>query len=543
MKKVSVIISVYNVEKYIDDCLKSVCSQTYTNLEIILIYDASTDSSLLKCQKWAEKDLRVRLLISQERKGLGAARNRGLRAATGEYIVYMDSDDWIEKDYIEVLYKAIEQAHADYVSSVGFYRVKQEGEVEKDRFLPSGDYNSDEKKALVLLRDAPAVWKKIYNREWVLKNCLFQPELFHYEDWGFDIALVLRARKVTLISKLGVYYRMGREGCLSNDNLTSLCDDFKNSIEFGLEQVEHADLLDRYRFTIQMYLIKDYVIRKEAALAANNQKALQILEQIKTEILIKRLGYQEIDEYERHICFGSFSLCWIVQRTGVFARDLEYYGFSSLISAMTPGGKIDIENKNPFRIGQVSQDILGTFRNTMERIHERAILFLDFMEERNPVFMWESNQYITESEAYVDSSMKDIFIQKRIQSGTSEFLHLWKGKCQMLVSLLASKKDMLKVVLIQNRMSFKYGDFNEVKEFAGKEHLEQVNAMLSGLEDYFLEQCKQNGISVTVYELPDVYCFTDKQFRYGCEPQYMNDALYTHLGFEIFKQLEEGKMK
>jgi len=110
--KISIIIPVYNVENYIDDMLSSVCGQTYPELEILLIDDGSKDKSLVYCNKWQEKDARV-IVVHQENAGVASARNRGIELATGKYIMFMDSDDWIEKNMIEVLYREAEKNNAD----------------------------------------------------------------------------------------------------------------------------------------------------------------------------------------------------------------------------------------------------------------------------------------------------------------------------------------------------------------------------------------------------------------------------------------------
>ena len=102
MEKISVILPVYNVEKYIDCSLKSICGQTHQNLEILLIDDGSTDHSLQKCEEWAKKDARIRV-HHQKNAGASAARNAGIELATGKYIMFMDADDWIEKRMLEVL--------------------------------------------------------------------------------------------------------------------------------------------------------------------------------------------------------------------------------------------------------------------------------------------------------------------------------------------------------------------------------------------------------------------------------------------------------
>lgn len=536
LKKVSIIVPVYNVEAYIDQCMESICRQTYTNLEIIVVYDMSADESLQKCQRWDEEDERVILIINQKRNGLGAARNVGLNAATGEYVVYVDSDDWIDSGYIESLYNAIEQTYADYVSSVGFYRVGEGGKISRETFLPAGIYSGEIGKMLVLLREAPAVWKKIYKRKWLINKSLFQPELFHYEDWGFDIALVLQTEKIVLIPPMGVFYRVQRENRLTNDRMEALCSDFEKSIAFGLNKIKQINLKDKYQLVVQKYLLQDFYLRERKAVSSNNKQALQILERIKSEVLIKCFNYHNFDVYKRHICFGSFSLRRIVQRTTIYAKNMEYFGFSSIISAISPGKNRKVKNQNEFRIEQVIKDVCGSFLKVIDSIQEKTVFFFDFLEECNDILELEGEGYITESEAYKDSFIEKIRISNTISSGTDRFISLWKEKCLILVETLNLKKDSIDIMLIKNRMALQYGNLNKTKAFPNIKELEHKNRMISEMEDFFIMECQIRNISVRVFDLPEEYCFTDEQFMYGCEPQYMNEALYTYLGFEIFRK-------
>ena len=112
MEKISVILPVYNVEKYIDISLKSICGQTYQNLEILLIDDGSTDGSLKKCQAWATKDERI-IVYHQENAGASVARNKGIELATGKYVMFVDADDWTEKNMLEILCAEAEKNNVD----------------------------------------------------------------------------------------------------------------------------------------------------------------------------------------------------------------------------------------------------------------------------------------------------------------------------------------------------------------------------------------------------------------------------------------------
>lgn len=123
---VSVIIPVYNVESFLDDCVNSVVSQSYTNLEIILVDDRSPDNCPIMCNMWSKKDHRITVLHKEANQGLGEARNSGLDLANGKYILFLDSDDYLEKDAIKLLVEAAENEGADIVGS-GEFGIRPDG--------------------------------------------------------------------------------------------------------------------------------------------------------------------------------------------------------------------------------------------------------------------------------------------------------------------------------------------------------------------------------------------------------------------------------
>lgn len=128
---ISVIIPVYNAENYVGRCIESVQSQTYNDWQMILVDDGSKDKSLEICQKYAALDKRIHV-IHQENQGPGIARNTGIAAAKGEYIVFVDSDDYIEKDYFELLAK-----HDEDVVFINVQNVDEQGNVMKKDFMSS----------------------------------------------------------------------------------------------------------------------------------------------------------------------------------------------------------------------------------------------------------------------------------------------------------------------------------------------------------------------------------------------------------------------
>ena len=169
----------HNVEKYIGKCLGSIVSQTYKDLEIICIDDQSSDNSLKILTDFAQKDTRIKL-IKQDHKGVSAARNNGLNIATGEYISFIDSDDWIEPKYFENLYNAISQTDSNIACS-SVLREKKSKSLYRISYTEQKVFSTLEDK--IKACDIPNccyVWNKLYKAEFV-KNRKFKEGVI-FED-------------------------------------------------------------------------------------------------------------------------------------------------------------------------------------------------------------------------------------------------------------------------------------------------------------------------------------------------------------------------
>ena len=219
--KITVIVPVYNVENYLRKCLDSIIAQTYKNIEIIVVNDGSTDASGQICQEYTQIDNRI-VYIEKENGGLSEARNVGLDKMTGSYVTFIDSDDWVELDYVEILYKKIIEYQADI--SVGNYYSYNEDE-ETYYFHIYGDsyyekvydnisifenlYESQEMKSFALI----SAWGKLY------KAKLFDYLRFEKgklgEDGYFNQKMYLSVNKVVYLNK-GLYAYRQRSGSITN---------------------------------------------------------------------------------------------------------------------------------------------------------------------------------------------------------------------------------------------------------------------------------------------------------------------------------------
>ena len=210
---ISVIIPVYNTERYLAACLDSVLSQSYRTIEVILIDDGSTDYSLRIAEGYAEKDDRVRV-YSFENEGLAETRNRGLSVATGEFVTFVDSDDMLMPDALEIMMGVIKKEEADIVEG-GFIRGKIFKNFNKKIKISTKIFNHIEAIADVLYQNTllPSAWGKLYKRE-LFYNLLYEKGIL-YEDLNIVYLLLERSKKTVWID-YPVYFYRETEGSILN---------------------------------------------------------------------------------------------------------------------------------------------------------------------------------------------------------------------------------------------------------------------------------------------------------------------------------------
>ncbi|MGG0739351.1 glycosyltransferase family 2 protein [Niallia taxi] len=235
MKKITVIVPIYNVQEYLDRCLKSIIGQTYKNLEIILVNDGSTDSSGEICDNYAVRDSRIRV-IHKENGGLSDARNVGIQAATGNYIGFVDSDDFIHKDFYHVLYNTIVNYQCDVVE-VGYKEVYEyEVDLSDDDFMENDEasiikYFEKDKAVINSILDHDLrnyAWNKLYKKE--LWNNIKFPKGKLFEDVFTTYQIFNCCTKIVKVEKV-LYYYFQRADSIVNS-------------KFSLKKLDHFEALN-----------------------------------------------------------------------------------------------------------------------------------------------------------------------------------------------------------------------------------------------------------------------------------------------------------
>lgn len=217
---VSIIIPVYNLEKYIDYCLESITNQDYSSLEIIVIDDGSKDKSRAIIEQWQEKDSRIKL-ISQDNAGVSAARNRGIEAATGEFIMFVDGDDWINKDCTSVLLQNIRNDDSDLVKCA-FTFIDPINNISRKRNVPNKECPGKDafKEFLCGYGWTSSVWGSIYSSDFIKRSgLLFDCNEKIGEDGIFTLKALLCANRVKSIN-IPLYNARYRSGSASRSRIT-----------------------------------------------------------------------------------------------------------------------------------------------------------------------------------------------------------------------------------------------------------------------------------------------------------------------------------
>ena len=232
--KVSVIVPVYNVEKYLKDCLNSVINQTLEDIEIICVNDGSTDNSLAILEDYAKKDSRIKI-INQKNKGLSGARNTGMKHVQGEYVLFLDSADWLNEDALSKLYWSHLDDNLDmlFFQTVDYY--EEDGRYELNQFggMTAIDDSFEGKifnykdVASIIFKIPHSAFNKLYSTSFLQRINASFPEGINYEDLAFFYDVFLKAERVSILKKELLFYRI-RENSISTSGGEKSFDIFKS---------------------------------------------------------------------------------------------------------------------------------------------------------------------------------------------------------------------------------------------------------------------------------------------------------------------------
>lgn len=270
--KISVIVPVYNVEKYLSRCLDSLISQTLSEIEIICVNDGSKDNSLEILNDYAKKDIRIKI-IDQENQGVAVARNNALKIAVGEFVGFVDSDDWVSPDFYENLYNSAVQNNAEIACS-NIVKTFDNGKTEDYLKYEKSEVfeNVSDKLEVAQLPKFNYIWNRIYKREALLSNGIEFPKSNLFEDAPFSLETITLLGKMVTVPN-GTYFYFTNENSLTKSS-KSLKKDFATSCKYVREIIEKYNLswkyLDQYPYfekcIVKILGIPLFVIKKNFVL-------------------------------------------------------------------------------------------------------------------------------------------------------------------------------------------------------------------------------------------------------------------------------------
>jgi hypothetical protein len=528
---VSVVIPVYNVEPYLNRCLESVVNQTYSDFEILLINDGSTDNSAGICRKWATKDNRI-TYYEKENEGLGPTRNLGIKLAVREYILFIDSDDWWELNAIEKLMECACKYDADIVFMSFFYSEHDEQGVLTEwphyRWYSIEGVQSGKDLTDVIFDGDARMWSKLFRRRLFVDNDLYMPA-HPYEDFPIMPLLVIYAERICQIDDVLYHYNFSRPNNIIGDPQN------KKHIFTGLKELYDAfvtrGLHDYYKEPLREYIIN------MAKFALNELKGdrREYIEQ-----LMRMYPDYPYNATEKVVVWGSYNSL-IVARNAVLLNSqiLNHYMFSSIISAMAdsdPTIQPGI-HKNNFRQNMINKDMMKLFtHNGCAELQEADYVIIDFLEEINDIIN-VNNSYFTNSEAHSEISMFSD-THDTIPIISDERKRLWEKSCLKFISYLKRNVRANRVILLRMPLCLKHGKCADLtNEFDNSHELSRINSELAGYYDFF--EANFEGIKSINIEV-DNLLFTYEYTRYGCLPQYYNGMKYRQIARQVSAIIEEG---
>lgn len=260
---ISIIVPIYNVDKYLEECIESLKNQTYKNLEIILINDGSTDNSEQICRKEEKQDNRI-VFINKKNGGAASAKNEGLKVAKGDYIAFVDSDDFIEPDMIEYMVNTIKKYNADIIQCSFTNLYKNTEKFKQDTIVEQKISSKDFLELFLTKWDSSLFWNKLFKRE-VIENIFFT-EGRCIDDEFFTYKCVINSKSIVTSNKIVYNYRMRKSGVMKSESSQKQI--LKDRVDYLYERYElvrkiYKDLdksFLEHLLTYYLIISKDYYV-------------------------------------------------------------------------------------------------------------------------------------------------------------------------------------------------------------------------------------------------------------------------------------------
>lgn len=526
---VSIIVPAYNVEKYIFRCMDSLMKQSYTNIEIIVVDDGSTDATGDICCELCRRDNRI-IYVRKENEGQGAARNLGIEIASGEFVTFADSDDWCADTYVEKMLASMKKYDTD-ICVCGKYGVKlsEKGDIISqvviEQWMQPEERIEVSTNRNLIYQIKFSLWAKMFRRELFTKYQILQPD-HKYENNTVIPMLVSKAKSISMVDEPLYYYWMNREGSTIN-TLASYFDMIKclEDVEFFLKKEE---LWDDYREAFYHFAKWNVIhtlnrvsgIKKDSA---EYQKLFGELHDFMSKHFPEKVDWLE----KKVMVWGSFNIIKTVRNLVPERNILGKYSYSSIVSAIEKAGDVEIGvHPNVYRNGMIQQDINKTFCKQSDKLQQIDYLFVDLMEERFSVCRVQ-DVLVTKSDIF-----EEVFTGGIVQE---DYRKLWEEHCQAFIMHLLKYLKAEQIILVKYKLAEQKGTLNRLENFDEVAKIQKVNDWLTNVYSFFENKCEGCRV-IEVSE--ERYMFADRDFEYGCYPYYLNYMMFDMATQKISKQLE-----
>lgn len=523
---VSIIVPIYNAEKYLDCCLESIVNQTYKEIQIILIDDGSVDGSFQIIQNWEKKDERI-IVVQEENLGQGMARNKGLEFAIGQYIMFVDADDWLEPDCISCLKGSIEDNCSDIaiglISKTGLDDNAENSILkEYDGKILSGNGLSEN-----IFHISSYVHSRIFKKDIFICNNIIFPN--HYFEDIAVMPLIYAVTKSISFEKKVVYHYRNNSG--STVNSINKIDDRIRCIDTLVNEFKNRGIYNVYENQLKEYIVERCQINLRCVKGLSNRVYVSFED--KQNQYINKLG---MDSWKMPIAyaFGSYNLM-IVTKIFMQLADTEmlpnYYGGESLISCMSKANaellEINIHHNNSFRKNCILNDFEKTFSHLNSgRFRDIDYILVDLLEERFDIGKTSKGEFFTISDYFKDIKETIDIEFTIVKSFSDEWFELWEEALGKFVNQLRKYIDLSKVIFVKTKLATEYYDNDGCYFFENKFWIENINHNL----DKCYEMVEQKSPESIFFDFTELDSYkTNRMFRHGCFPWHLNDGAYLDM--------------
>ncbi len=322
MPIISVIVPVYNVEKYLAKCLDTILAQTFSNIEIICVNDGSTDNSRKILSDYAQRDSRIKI-VDKKNGGLSSARNAGMKVATGEYYSFIDSDDWIEETMLEKLYNSMVSLDTDIsICAVHQYDETNQQIDDTNPYYTLGYFDeSFDNRAfsyvetkLFLLDVCVMAWNKLYRKSFIDECEAEFPDGLIFEDGPFFFSIFFKTKRVSIVRDFLYYYRINRNGSILEKGGKSLFD-IIDVVNLMCKSLSSTDIFDDVKEEFYRQKADDINYRYE--LTDSSSKKLFAKKFKKQSCLLKEEIF-DFSELNKKYPIQYKNMCILKNSTSVF---------------------------------------------------------------------------------------------------------------------------------------------------------------------------------------------------------------------------------